>query len=751
MPKPRVLIVTSCTGEKRFKPENQLQLDDFKNHDLLQSRLAELADYAYPAAQMYTGKQHLRLSEGISMLRQTFGEQIVDLVILSAAYGLIPEEKEIFPYEVTFNRMKSEEIDQWAATLNIHDDFEKTLQNYDLIFVLLGENYLRSLKLPVETQNSQTIIFLASRGSLNYLKTSQAKSFACFLSNQEAKYYGYGLLGLKGWLFKKFAQAAIKNPDILTQIYESPELFTQVIDTKTILLRDTTLTRAYGTEQLDLSLEGEPLSCDSSIDSCGVHIVSKNVDIVALKVKNSGNVIPELVNLKDYQYNSVKSGRSEIDKSISLPDIPPAANYHLGIKYFIPEWDDHVDPKYDFIKDLLTPNRNPHDDEVYAHEIYSPANYDGILVSRTVFDKSQKKSKRILEEGIHKYIRFGGEIMGDCGAFGYIQEDEPPYKTSEILEYYKNVGFNYGVSIDHLIVGEFASPGTQREKRYELTLKNAEEFIQKHLIGGYSFTPIGAVQGWDSQSYANAVKAYIEMGYKYIALGGLARTPTSEILTILQAISPHLTSETRVHLFGVGRLNAIPIFRHLGVTSFDSASPLRKAWLDPAANYHTMTGKIYAAVRIPKTGSGRIKQIVKANVASIETLQKLEEKALSSLREFDKGSLTLDKTLEALLDYDRLLELPRDGKVDETKVTRRLKKHEQMYKVLLEEQPWKNCDCEICSKIGVDVIIFRGNDRNRRRGFHNTYVFYKRFQELLNSDTTQPKTNVIIPENLKSK
>jgi hypothetical protein len=49
----------------------------------------------------------------------------------------------------------------------------------------------------------------------------------------------------------------------------------------------------------------------------------------------------------------------------------------------------------------------------------------------------------------------------------------------------------------------------------------------------------------------------------------------------------------------------------------------------------------------------------------------------------------------------------------------------------LQDQPWKSCGCVICEAIGVEVIIFRGNDRNRRRGFHNTYVFYERFQELL--------------------
>jgi hypothetical protein len=29
------------------------------------------------------------------------------------------------------------------------------------------------------------------------------------------------------------------------------------------------------------------------------------------------------------------------------------------------------------------------------------------------------------------------------------------------------------------------------------------------------------------------------------------------------------------------------------------------------------------------------------------------------------------------------------------------------------------------------VVIFRGNNRNRRRGFHNTYAFYHLFQRIL--------------------
>jgi hypothetical protein len=191
-----------------------------------------------------------------------------------------------------------------------------------------------------------------------------------------------------------------------------------------------------------------------------------------------------------------------------------------------------------------------------------------------------------------------------------------------------------------------------------------------------------------------------------------------------------------MHLFGVGRLNAVPVFRHLGVTSFDSASPLRKAWLDSAANYHTSEGKTYAAIRIPNVDKAgvRIKRLLDAGVSDSETLKRLEEKALHTLREFEAGCITLESTLSSLLALDELLELPRQGKVNPQSSAKRLGRHTQMYRELLEEQPWKKCDCVICQEIGIEVVIFRGNDRNRRRGFHNTFVFYKRFKSLLENE-----------------
>ncbi|QDX41803.1 queuine tRNA-ribosyltransferase tRNA-guanine transglycosylase [Salarchaeum sp. JOR-1] len=49
------------------------------------------------------------------------------------------------------------------------------------------------------------------------------------------------------------------------------------------------------------------------------------------------------------------------------------------------------------------------------------------------------------------------------------------------------------------------------------------------------------------------------------------------------------------------------------------------------------------------------------------------------------------------------------------------------YRDTLRDRPWEKCECPICETNGIEVCIFRGNDRNRRRGFHNTRRFYDEF------------------------
>jgi len=409
------------------------------------------------------------------------------------------------------------------------------------------------------------------------------------------------------------------------------------------------------------------------------------------------------------------------------------------MKYFIPEWDDKVDPKYDFLTDEHSKEheKDPVGNDVYMWDIFGLEDvpFDGVLVSRMKIEENKSKFEAIQEKGIHSFLRLPKTfpIMGDCGAWGYIDQPEPPFRTREIVEYYANCGFNLGVSIDHLIIpGLVKKNPEEAKKRWKITLENAREFLeiwQSKDVFFNNFRPIGVAQGWDVSSYKEAVRRLLEMGYDYIGLGGLARAPTGKLesvskakllLPILKGVSEEVRGfhektkkKIDIHVFGIARQNHLKTLQELGVTSFDSASFLRRAWLGARSNYFSVDGKSYAAIRIPQTDrSPKAKEIIKEGKATLEQIQLLEKECLKLMRDYDKGLIDIDNVLKLVLEYDKFIGEGRE-------------QFEEYFRRTLKDEPWKACPCVICKNLGIEVIIFRGNNRNRRRGFHNTYVFYQ--------------------------
>jgi hypothetical protein len=155
---------------------------------------------------------------------------------------------------------------------------------------------------------------------------------------------------------------------------------------------------------------------------------------------------------------------------------------------------------------------------------------------------------------------------------------------------------------------------------------------------------------------------------------------------------------------------------------------LRRAFLGTGEdNYWMADGQRYAAIRVPDAHTRRRKRGVEypddivingdRPVNSIEELAHLEQKSLSALRAYNRGEKGLEETLSTVLNYDRLFGEKRD--------------HIAWYRRTLTDKPWEKCDCPICRKVGIEVIIFRGNNRNRRRGFHNVKIFYDQFRSLI--------------------
>jgi Queuine tRNA-ribosyltransferase len=683
-PPGKILVVTSCTKDKMIPslgPNlHQLmpdQLWDEQDDDRPTRNFGVLDEYRVPASQLYRGRQHLQLMKGVELLRQTFGHTVVDVKIISAGFGLVSEDQPLPPYNATFADLSASKILTISQRLRIPQKINQLMSDsYDCAFFLLGDRYLLSIGLPFSQKPNFPCLFLAGPSSHKRVPRRVPYYFVR-VGQDDSVSFSYNLVGLKGQLFKLFVD----------QIVGSPYLMPSTMLKKEIGARE------RFSEFLKTPTPEQFLSTVNSFRQ------SERVSKAQSKIKAAQSSL--FTNLKGHDFKRAK-------------------NYGRPMRYFIPDWDDLVDPGYNFVSETGAKGKLKYHDEVYAHQIYKEPNYDGLLFSKSTVEDGAIKTKLVRDMGIHAFARFEKPIMGDCGAFSYITHQSPPYQTREILDYYQNLGFDYGVSIDHLIIPAFYPV---KEYRYNLTRENAREFIELHRAGGYTFTPIGVAQGWSPETYKQAVAELLDLGYQYVALGGLARAKTEEIYAILEAITPILSQDTDLHLFGVARdreEREMLHFRQLGVTSFDSASYLRRAWMSATTNYFTEDGGRYAAIRISPVypSSPRVRSLLADGVASFEQLQKLERQALTAVREYDRGSLDLETTLETLLEIDKLEQYNYD-------------QHKLLYRRVLEDQPWKKCSCEVCQALGIEVIIFRGNDRNRRRGFHNTHVFYKRFRKLI--------------------
>lgn len=423
------------------------------------------------------------------------------------------------------------------------------------------------------------------------------------------------------------------------------------------------------------------------------------------------------------------------------------------MKFIFAENLDLVDPDFDFIKDRSSSSREPYWDDVYPHELLNLAPYDGLLVSRAIVGGHVKSGKynesqamRFRREGARKFLRFEESkypntvIWGDCGAFAYAEEHEPPYTVDDIVEFYADGQFSHGCSVDHIIFEyqdtefDFAFDDHEVKRRQEITLSNAAEFITKsrYRIGNH-FTPVGVVHGWSPKTMANAASELVKMGYDYLALGGMVPLKAEQIMSALNAVRTEIPEDIQVHILGFAKADEVQNFIGRGLDSVDTTSPLLRAFKDSRANYYEWNGSefnYYTAIRVPQVLTNpQLKRAVQSGKIELEKAVALERSALSALRSFDNGTTGLKEAIEAVREYWTLINAEL-AKTNPAKANKEIETLTQRITPMLSEQPWKRCECNICKSVGIEVAIFRGNNRNRRRGFHNLYAYGQRIREL---------------------
>jgi len=409
------------------------------------------------------------------------------------------------------------------------------------------------------------------------------------------------------------------------------------------------------------------------------------------------------------------------------------------MKFFFPDSQDQIDPGFDLVTEERSPLRIRQRDDLYLHEALRVHVIDGLLVSKAIVDGlpgvagkyTLAQRHRLYRAGVRRFFRLdtapGPRVvsMGDCGSFTYVRDETPPYTPDQVIDFYEECGFDFGISVDHVILGydpaadqDLSGPRhSEWAARQRLTLDLAADFLARCRARKVTFEPMGVAQGWSPTSYARAVSELQRIGYARIAVGGMVPLKTHEILACLRQISTIRDPGTCLHLLGITRSASMAEFAALGVTSFDSTSAFRQAFKDDKDNYHTPE-QTYTALRVPQVdGNPKLKARIQAGRVAQPAATQQEQACLRLLRDYDAGQAPVGAVLDALSGYQEIF----DGRRD----------YSQAYRKTLEEAPWKQCPCGICESAGIDVAIFRGSERNKRRGFHNVYAFRQRLDREL--------------------
>ncbi len=195
----KVLVLTSCNGERKYNPENIARTKDLDDIQSRNKKEEELKDYKINAIDMFISTQNKIIVDSIIYLDKS--QSIIDLCYVSSGYGLLNYNDPVIPYDVNLSALSMNDLDKRSDFLRVHEEVYYKAKNYDLVFFLLGYEYLRFLKLPLDLGENTKKIFFISPSDEKVLPENYQMEIVK-TGNEEASKFDITPSELKGFIFK---------------------------------------------------------------------------------------------------------------------------------------------------------------------------------------------------------------------------------------------------------------------------------------------------------------------------------------------------------------------------------------------------------------------------------------------------------------------------------------------------------------------------------------------------------------------
>ena len=185
-------------------------------------------DRRAPAIELYEGSEHNKVRVGLKEVRKhnQYGKTTVDLYIISTKHGLIKEDYVIDPYDVPNN---TSPVLNGEGRGKLHQDVEKLIKGYDLVFFLLGGTYVRALQLPFNVPDTVTQIFLIFTRTKGYRNLIPECLQNCAAVELHAREFRSGYTA-KGLVFSRLCEAACRDGfQVFEQVKQDPQRLLEIV------------------------------------------------------------------------------------------------------------------------------------------------------------------------------------------------------------------------------------------------------------------------------------------------------------------------------------------------------------------------------------------------------------------------------------------------------------------------------------------------------------------------------------------